>query len=231
MLDLLAADPSVRLGAVDVLDADERHRILTGWNNTALDLPHGTVVDLFEAQVARTPDATALVYGDVELTYAELDARANRLARYLTGRGVGPESIVATVFERTDDLVVALLGVIKAGGAYLPIDPAYLSERTAYVIADAGVVCLLTSTGLRAHLADFGVRPDEPDSVPVVYVDDPAVVADLTGRDPAPLRADLRPEHPMWVIYTSGSTGRPKGCWSSTVRSRTSWSPCRTGSD
>ncbi|SCF49123.1 amino acid adenylation domain-containing protein [Micromonospora matsumotoense] len=209
LLRMLAADPALRLGAVDLFEEAERHQVLRDWNDTALDRSGDTVVALFEAQAARTPDATAVVFAAVELTYAQLDARANRLARYLVERGVGPESIVATVFERTDDLIVALLGVIKAGGAYLPIDPAYPSDRTAYVIADAGVVCLLTSTDLRDHLSGFGV--DSAGGVPVVFVDAPDVAADLAGRDPAPLGVALRPEHPMWVIYTSGSTGRPKG--------------------
>jgi amino acid adenylation domain-containing protein len=211
VLTVLAGDPDLRLSAVDVLDEDERHRVLTEWNETALDVPHTTVVELFEAQVARTPDRTALVFGDVELSYAELDARANRLAHYLIGRGVGPESIVAVVFERHVDLLVGLLGVIKAGAAYLPIDPNYPADRIAYVIADSGAVCVLTGELMHDRLHEFALGTEDGNDVPVVLLDDPAVVAELAAhQDFAPAVA-LRPEHPMWVIYTSGSTGRPKG--------------------
>ncbi|MFG3244731.1 amino acid adenylation domain-containing protein [Streptomyces sp. NPDC048157] len=216
VLTTLADDPGVRLSAVDVLDGIERQRMLTEWNDTDADVPHDTVVGLFEAQVTRTPDETALTFGDVELTYAELDVRANRLARYLTGRGVGPESIVAVVFERTVDLVVGLLGVIKAGAAYLPIDPNYPADRIAYVIEDSGAVCVLTGESMRTRLHEFEVGSEGRNAVPVVLLDDPAVVDELAGFAGGTLAdgertAALLAEHPMWVIYTSGSTGRPKG--------------------
>ncbi|SCF56780.1 amino acid adenylation domain-containing protein, partial [Streptomyces sp. Ncost-T10-10d] len=220
LLETLAADPGVRLSAVDVLGEDERHRVLTEWNATEAPVPDATVVELFEAQVARTPDAVALTQGDVELSYAELDARANRLARLLVGRGIGPEAVVAAVFERTVDLVVALLGVIKAGATYLPIDPAYPADRIAYVIADSGAVCRLTSESLSEEPAEPDDRPvaesAEADEVPVVLLDSAQVAAQLAALADGPLTdaertAPLRPEHPMWVIYTSGSTGRPKG--------------------
>ncbi|MUN42819.1 non-ribosomal peptide synthetase [Actinomadura litoris] len=216
VLDAVSADPGLRLSEVDVLGAEERRRVLTGWNDTAAPVPETTVAGLFEAQVARTPDAVALVAGGTETTYAELDARANRLARYLVERGVGPESVVAAVFERTADLVVALLAVVKAGAAYLPIDPAYPAGRTAYVIADSGAVCLLSGTDMRERLAEFEVGDQADTGVPVVLLDDPAVAGALAALPAGPLAdaertAPLRPEHPMWVIYTSGSTGRPKG--------------------
>ncbi|MEV4567554.1 amino acid adenylation domain-containing protein [Nonomuraea sp. NPDC049419] len=216
VLDTLAADPGLRLSQVDVLDGGERRRLLQEWNDTGLDVPRATVADLLEEQAGRTPDAVALTFGADRLTYAELHERANRLARHLAGRGVGPETVVAVVLERGVDLLVALLAVVKAGGAYLPIDPAYPSERTAYVIADAGVVCLLTSDDLRERLPEFGISPDGRDGVPVLVLDDPALDAEVAALDGAPLAqgertAPLLPEHPMWVIYTSGSTGRPKG--------------------
>ncbi|ODA69583.1 non-ribosomal peptide synthetase [Streptomyces sp. AVP053U2] len=215
-LTVLTADTDLRLSGVDVLDDDERRRMLTEWNDTAAEVPDTTVAALFEAQVARTPGAPALSFGDVDLTYAELDARANRVARHLAGRGVGPESVVAVVFERTVDLVVGLLGVVKAGAAYLPIDPNYPADRIAYVIADSGAVCVLTGEGMRNRLEEFDVRPDSATGVPAVMLDDPALLADLAGLPDGPLRDDERtrpllPAHPMWVIYTSGSTGRPKG--------------------
>ncbi|MEV7116694.1 non-ribosomal peptide synthetase [Streptomyces anulatus] len=220
LLETLAEDPGATLSAVDVLGADERHRVLTEWNATEAPVPDATVVGLFEAQVARTPDAVALIQGDVELSYAELDARANRLARLLVGRGIGPEAVVAAVFERTVDLVVALLGVIKAGATYLPIDPAYPADRIAYVIADSGAVCRLTSVSLGEQPTEPEGRPvagmAEADEVPLVLLDSTQVEAQLAVLADGPLTdgertAALRPEHPMWVIYTSGSTGRPKG--------------------
>ncbi|WP_405402095.1 amino acid adenylation domain-containing protein [Streptomyces sp. NBC_01104] len=221
VLTALAADPGVRLSTVDVLDPAERHLMLTGWNDTAVEVPHTTVVAQFEAQVARTPDRIALVSGSadaghVELSYAELDARANRLARYLAGRGVGPESIVAVVFERTTDLIVGLLGVLKSGAGYLPIDPAYPAARIAYVIADSDAVCVLTGESMREQLAEYEIGTEAGGKVPVVLMDEAAVAEEIAAL-PAGTLADtertapLLPEHPMWVIYTSGSTGRPKG--------------------
>ncbi|MEV6118378.1 amino acid adenylation domain-containing protein [Streptomyces sp. NPDC052109] len=219
LLTTLGTDPDLRLSEVDLLGPEERHRVLTEWNATEAPVPDATVVELFEAQVSRTPDAIALVQGETELSYAELDARANRVARLLAGRGIGPEDVVAAVFERTVDLVVALLGVIKAGATYLPIDPAYPADRIAYVIADSGAVCRLTSESLGERPAEPEARPAEDtevDPVPVVVLDSAAVRAELTALPDGPLTdgertAALRPEHPMWVIYTSGSTGRPKG--------------------
>ncbi|MFF8936082.1 amino acid adenylation domain-containing protein [Streptomyces paradoxus] len=220
VLAALSAAPDMRLSAVDVLDDDERHRMLTEWNDTAAELPDTTVGALFEAQVARTPDATALTFGDIALSYAELDTRANRVARYLIRRGVGPESVVAVVFDRTVDLVVALLGVVKAGAAYLPIDPNYPADRIAYVIADSGAVCVLSGAGMRDRLESFDLDADADadagSGVPVVLLDAPDVTAELSTLPDRAVDDDERtrpllPRHPMWVIYTSGSTGRPKG--------------------
>ncbi|MEV0391014.1 non-ribosomal peptide synthase/polyketide synthase, partial [Nonomuraea sp. NPDC050643] len=197
VLESVSRDPRIRLSALDVLDPGERHHVLTGWNDTAApDVPPASVADLFEAQVARTPDAVAVVAGDTGLTYAELDQRAERLARLLAGRGVGPESVVGVCLERGADLIVALLGVLKAGGAYLPIDPAYPADRIAYMVADAVPVVVLAS----AATADVAAVP----GTAALMVDDPSPGApvDRTGRSVA---------QPAYVIYTSGSTGRPKG--------------------
>ncbi|MEU2842792.1 condensation domain-containing protein, partial [Streptomyces sp. NPDC007076] len=212
VLEAVAADPETRLSAVDVLDEDERRRVLVEWNDTAVGVVPGTLPELFEAQVARTPDAVAVVSGGVEVSYAELDARANRLARLLIGWGVGPESVVGVCLERSPDLVVALLAVVKAGGAYLPIDPEYPAERVAYMLADAGVRCVLTGGGL----LDGPARLEGVAGVMLVAVDDPLVVGELAAFGGGPLGGDERggvllPEHPAYVIYTSGSTGRPKG--------------------
>ncbi|MFD8008536.1 amino acid adenylation domain-containing protein [Streptomyces mirabilis] len=203
VLTAVAADPRLPLSAVDVLGEGERRRLLTEWNDTATDVSAGTLPELFEAQVARTPQAVAVAGDGVELSYAELDARASRLANLLAGRGIGPESVVAVCMERGVDLVVSLLAVLKAGGAYLPVDPGYPADRIAYVLRDANVALVLSST------ASASVLPDS--HAPVLLVDEPSVVAEsaeLDGRVPT---GALSPEHPAYVIYTSGSTGVPKG--------------------
>ncbi|MFF2703709.1 amino acid adenylation domain-containing protein, partial [Streptomyces cyaneofuscatus] len=193
----------MRVSTVDVLDAAERHRVLVEWNDTAAEVGVATVAELFEAQVARDPGAVAVVDGAVELSYGEVDARANRLARYLTGLGVGPESCVGVCLERGADLQVALLGVLKAGGAYVPLDPEHPVERLAFVVGDAGLGVVLTSRALA------GVVPGE---VRRVVVDEPGVAGEIAGFDGSAVVCEgLRAEHAAYVIYTSGSTGRPKG--------------------
>ncbi|WP_330333158.1 amino acid adenylation domain-containing protein [Streptomyces sp. NBC_00536] len=196
------------LAAVRVLGEDDLHRILDEWNDTGRDaLATVPVPELFAAQVARFPDATAVVSAGVEVSYAELDARAERLARYLNRRGVGPESVVGVALDRGVELVVALLAVMKAGGAYLPMDPEYPADRVAYMIGDAGVALVLTAQGPTGWLAGLGVE--------IVALDDPAIVAELARPDTdipsVPGRRATLPEHPAYLIYTSGSTGRPKG--------------------
>ncbi|MER7186109.1 amino acid adenylation domain-containing protein, partial [Streptomyces hyaluromycini] len=207
VLEAVAADPSVLVSGVDVLDAGERDRVLRQWNDTGTVVPFETVPELFAAQVARTPDAPAVVFEGGSLSYAELDSRANRLARLLIGRGVGPESVVAVCLDRGVELVVALLAVWKAGGAYLPVDPELPVERIAFMVADAGARCVLTSVE-RAGVV--------PGSLPVVVVDDPGVVGWLAGCEggvllPGERAGVLLGDHPAYVIYTSGSTGLPKG--------------------
>ncbi|MEU8928202.1 condensation domain-containing protein, partial [Kitasatospora sp. NPDC048545] len=145
VLRRVLAEPGLPVTRVEVLDEDERHRILTEWNATDHAVPDTTLTGLIEAQVARTPDAVALVDESGELTYAELNARANRLGRLLTGRGVGAETTVALLMERSADVFVAMLAVLKAGGAYVPIDPEYPVDRIGYMVADSAPRVLLTS--------------------------------------------------------------------------------------
>ncbi|WP_285498419.1 non-ribosomal peptide synthetase, partial [Actinomadura sp. NBRC 104425] len=185
VLEAVTAAPDQPVHAVDVLDPSERAQVLDGWNDTAADIALATLPELFEAQARRTPDATAVVFEDEELTYAELDARADRLARHLTARGVGPESVVAVVLDRGIELIVALLGVLKAGAAYLPVDPGYPAERIALMLEDAAPAVVL----------------DDPDAVARWSVPD--------GGGRADRAVDAR--SPAYLIYTSGSTGRPKG--------------------
>jgi amino acid adenylation domain-containing protein len=204
ILEAVIGDPGLPLSAVDVLDAAERHRILAEWNDTALPVPDASVTDLFEAQARRNPEAVAVVCDGQALSYQELNARADQLAGYLAGRGVGPESLVGVLLERGPDLLVALLAVLKAGGAYLPIDPAYPQDRMAYMVADAAPAVVLASA------ATAGALP--PSTAEVVVLDAPGTVAELAAIDPGEvLRAAPSPGRLAYVIYTSGSTGRPKG--------------------
>ncbi|MEV6148688.1 AMP-binding protein, partial [Streptomyces sp. NPDC051992] len=184
----------VVLDRVPVLDDRQRELVLSGWNDTAREVPATTLPDLFEAQAARTPDAAAMVFGGgterEALSYAELNARANRLAHLLMAEGVGPEDLVAICLPRSVDLVVSLLAVVKAGAAYLPLDPDYPVERLAATLADGRPMALITtSTTTDAGLgAGIGMRR--------VVLDDPAVSGVLSGMSVVdPVRSGHRPEH------------------------------------
>ncbi|HEX8693688.1 MAG TPA: amino acid adenylation domain-containing protein, partial [Longimicrobium sp.] len=203
VVEALEAAPARALARVDVLPAAERRRVLEEWNATAAGYPAGACIhDLFEAQAARSPDAVAVVSAGGALTYAELDARANRLARHLRERGVGPEARVGLCVERGLEMMVGLLAVLKAGGAYVPLDPGYPEERLRYMLADSAPAVLLTQASLAERLAGM--------DVPVVALDaDAAAWADRPGTPPP--RAGLTPDHLAYLIYTSGSTGAPKG--------------------
>ncbi|MFD0415214.1 amino acid adenylation domain-containing protein [Streptomyces sp. NPDC127108] len=201
----LVEDPRIPAGHVDVLEADEREHVLHGLNATAAETPALTIPGLFERQVAATPDAVALVHGDTSLTYAELNARADRLARELIAREVGPETVVGLALPRSADLITGLLAVLKAGGAYLPIDPKYPSSRLDHILSNARPKLLLTDADT------VGVLPET--DIPRLFLGD----VDLTSATAdAPLtdadrRAALKPDNVAYVMYTSGSTGTPKG--------------------
>ncbi|HIF6746665.1 TPA: amino acid adenylation domain-containing protein, partial [Serratia marcescens] len=185
---------------IDLLPPAEREHLLHGWNRTERDYPlDQTLAALFEQQVRRTPHATALVSGTESLSYAQLNARANRLAHALIARGVGPDSRVAVCAERGLNMVTALFGILKAGGAYVPLDPAYPGERLQYILQDADPVLLLADAAGRAALG-------EP-ATPQLALE-AALPETLSAENPAP-RAQA--SHLAYVIYTSGSTGKPKG--------------------
>ncbi|WP_255218858.1 amino acid adenylation domain-containing protein, partial [Actinomadura formosensis] len=186
-LEVFADDAGRVIGAVDLAGETER-AALSAWNDTAAEIPSGTLPALFETQAARTPADVALVCGDTHLTYAALNERANRLAHELIARGIGPEDRVALVLPRTPAIVAAILGVLKAGAAYVPIDPEYPDERIAYMLDDARPALTITT----GDFPDAAGRPSHDPS------DDDRVRA-------------LRAENAAYVIYTSGSTGRPKG--------------------
>ncbi|HYH78860.1 MAG TPA: amino acid adenylation domain-containing protein, partial [Longimicrobium sp.] len=203
VLEQVAADADVRLSRLELLGEAERSLVLEAGNGTAAEYPADRCIhELFEAQAARTPGAVALRYEDESLTYAELNARANRLAHHLRSLGVGPDARVGLCLERSLEMMVGLLAVLKAGGAYVPLDPAYPAERLAYMLADGDPAVVLSQRGLRDRIESTGT--------PVLELDE---AAPAWGHRPVtnPERGTLTPEHLAYVIYTSGSTGRPKG--------------------
>ncbi|WP_225732758.1 AMP-binding protein, partial [Nocardia sp. JCM 34519] len=205
LIDAIVADISVAVGDIDLLGPSERTRILSEWNDTAhIADTTATLVSLLDHSVAVAPDSVALVADRprAELTYGELDARVNRLARHLISLGVGPEARVALAIRRSVDLIVAMYAVAKSGGAYVPVDPDQAAERTAYILETAAPVCVLTNAD-----ANFGTG-----AAPVVCIDE----LNLAYLSAAPVTdvdrvAPLRPSNTAYVIFTSGSTGRPKG--------------------
>ena len=195
------------LAELPVMSPEEMHRQTIEWNDTSVDVPAGTLPTAFSAQVARTPDAVALVFGEEQLTYAELDARAERLAGQLRTLRVGPDVLVGLCVERSAALIVGLLAIHKAGGAYVPLDPAYPRERLAFMLEDAAAPVLLTQERLLELLPDYRGAVVCIDRVEAaVAPDEGAAIGAVAAAEVA-----LRPDHLAYVIYTSGSTGRPKG--------------------
>lgn len=202
LLEGIVADPDRRLSALPILTQAERQQLLLEWNDTAADYPSDACVhELFEAQVERTPDAVAVVCGDRQLTYRELNARANQLAHCLRKRGVGREVLVGVFLERSPEMVVGVLGVLKAGGAYVPLDPRYPPARVAYMLKDSRARLLLTQ---EQRLQDLPRHDAE-----VLCLDQRHTLCER--EDDANPESVNRPDDLAYVIYTSGSTGRPKG--------------------
>jgi amino acid adenylation domain-containing protein len=201
-LRLASQDPDAPLSTHAVLGYEERALVLQRWNATDRPAPAGVCAhDLFAQQAALTPDAPALEFGGVTLSYAELDARANRLARRLRALGVGPDAAVAICLERSLEMPVAVLAVLKAGGAYVPADPAYPVDRVAYMVEDSGAAAIVTTSDVAARLP----RTDTP----LLLLD--ADAASIAAESAEPLAVPVDPDHLAYVLYTSGSTGRPKG--------------------
>ena len=192
--------------ALEVLPATERYQLLHEWNDSRAEFSSQQCIhQLFEEQVRTSPDATAVVYEESSLTYAELNRRANRLAHYLRGLGVKPDARVAICLERGLETVVALLGVLKAGGAYVPLDPAYPVERLRFMLEDCAPVTLLTQGHLQGLFT--GLR----DAVSLVDLSDATAWSHQPDGNPDCASVGLTPKNLAYVIYTSGSTGTPKG--------------------
>ncbi|MFC6021711.1 amino acid adenylation domain-containing protein [Plantactinospora solaniradicis] len=202
VLERVAADPGIHLSRIDVLGEPERSRVTVGWNDTARPIPPGTVLDLFAARAARSPDAVAVRCGAEVLTYGELEAQANRLARYLAAVGVDRENVVGLCLPRGVRLVVAIMAVWKAGAAYTYLDPDYPADRLSYLLADSGAVVLLAAARTLAGLSLGPARP-------VVLDEDSAAAIAAESADSPGTPVD--PRQVAYVTYTSGSTGRPKG--------------------
>ncbi|WP_233601911.1 non-ribosomal peptide synthetase [Corallococcus sp. CA047B] len=201
LLETLTTRPDVRLSELPLLTPDERQQLLHAWNETNEELPPSTFAAAFEQQASRTPEAPAVRFNDMVLSFAQLNARANQLARHLRSLGVGPEVRVALCFERSVDMLVALLGVLKAGGAYAPLEPSWPEQRRAFALRDCAAPVLLT----QRHLSTSGL----PDGLTVLTVD--AQETPWASLPEHNLESTTAPEHLAYVIYTSGSTGTPKG--------------------
>jgi amino acid adenylation domain-containing protein len=201
LLAAVIANPDARLSELPLLTPDET-RLFDAWNDNGRDYPHHRAMhELFEEQAARTPEAVALVFQDEQLTYRELNERANQLAHYLRGLGVGAEVLVGLCVERSVEMIVGLLAILKAGGAYVPLDPQYPQERIAFMLADTSAPVLLTQERLleslpveQAHVVRLDTQWDE-----------------IARHAKDNLPATTNPADLAYVIYTSGSTGRPKG--------------------
>ena len=198
----ISADPNKRLSDLPMLAAEETAHLLELWQPPHMAASAATsFTAIFEAQVAATPDAEALLWRSERLTYAELDRRANQMGHYLQRLGVTPEMRVGVCMDRTPDMMMTLLGVLKAGGVYLPIDPACPPERLTYMLDDAAVPVVLTQTRSQAMFAEHATR--------IVCIED--VRDAITLESPPPVQRPSHPDMAAYVIYTSGSTGNPKG--------------------
>ncbi|MFF3687025.1 amino acid adenylation domain-containing protein [Streptomyces sp. NPDC002187] len=216
LVERLIGDLTTRVGALDLLLPGERESFTSTWAGSREPVPNETVADMLAAQVARTPDAVALVFGERALTYVELDAHINRIARLLLARGAGPEKVVALALPRSIDMVAALFAVLRTGAAYLPLDLDHPAHRLRLMVEDTGPLCLVSTEAVAPTL-----RGEAGPVAPELLLDDEAVAAELAALPGGEITDAERPafahdvpdrlEHPAYVIYTSGSTGRPKG--------------------
>lgn len=198
VLDVVSSDSRISIGDISLLSVDERQRVLEAFNDTTVAVDPAPAYVQIERQVVRTPNAPALRFGDIELSYAELNQRANQLARYLVLSGIGSGSLVGVCVSRSPELIIALLGIQKSGAAYVPLDPFFPVERLNFMLADSGVTAVIADPKTASALKF-------PDGVALV---DLSATATLDSTD---LQSAVTPEHLAYLIYTSGSTGKPKG--------------------
>ncbi|MFN6478154.1 non-ribosomal peptide synthetase [Nostoc sp. DedQUE07] len=201
VLAVMAKEPQGRYELYSLVSCEERHQLLVEWNNTAVEYPQDKCIhQLFEAQVEQTPNATAVVFGDRQLTYAELNTRANQLAHYLQTLGIKPEVLVGLCVERSLEMVVSMLGILKAGGAYVPLDPEYPQERLNFMLEDTQLSVVLTQEKLVDKLGS---------QANVVCLDSHwDIISQQTQQNPT---NNVKADNLAYVMYTSGSTGQPKG--------------------
>ncbi len=202
LLEGIVTNPDLSIAELPLLTEAERHQILFEWNDTAIDYPaHTCLHQLVEQQVARTPDAPAVIYAHERLTYHDLNARANQLAHYLQAQGVAPDTLVGICMPRSLEMVVGLLAILKAGGAYVPLDPAYPKERLAFMLADTQMPLVLTQASFLHDLPEHSTCAICPETEWVAIASQPAT-------NPS---SPVTSQHLAYVLYTSGSTGQPKG--------------------
>lgn len=198
----IVSQPDKHLSDFNILADTEREQILYAWNQTQMKFEPACIQQLFEAQALRNPEKTAVVFEGTQLTYQELNQRANQLAHYLQKLGVKPDTLVGLYMERSLDMIVGLLGILKAGGAYVPLDPAFPIDRLEFMLSDSQAPILLTQQKLSGQLAT-------PQGMSIVCIDDDWQT--IAGESSADLPPQAQPENLAYVIYTSGSTGKPKG--------------------
>ena len=202
LLQGIAANPYEKISRLPLLTEAERHQLVVEWNDTAMEYPKDRCVhQLFEAQAAKTPDAIAVMFEGQRLTYRELDQRANQLARHLISLGARPDGLIGICLERSLEMIVGVIGILKAGSAYVPLDPAYPRDRIAFMLENSEVPLLLTQTQLADTLPKCNAK--------VVLID--AHWPEIARQSPESPALSLDPENRAYVIYTSGSTGKPKG--------------------
>lgn len=206
LLSAVVCNPKQRLSELSLLTSRERHQLLIEWNDTQIDYAEDKCIqELFEVQVEYTPDAIALIYNEQQLTYRELNCRANQLAHYLQKSGIEPESLVGIYIDRSLEMMIGILAILKAGGAYVPLDPTYPEERLAFMLADAHISMLLTHQKFSANFTTSMHQTKHQ----IIYLDTDRPV--FAKEDNNNLIRTSTPANLAYVIYTSGSTGTPKG--------------------